>query len=143
MNQNPNIKPQISPQNRFMPPHTMPNAGFNMPPNNFPVNKPVQNTNVPKKQEEKKGHHINFLDTIQNLIQNASGPNEIEEEKKEEPQESIPQEQPILLPHHHDDTGQNTIWSGFITKSKQNRVGVDALLIQGEESILYYLFNSI
>lgn len=31
---------------------------------------------------------------------------------------------------------QETFWTGYITKSKQNRVGVDAVLVHGDESIL-------
>jgi len=31
---------------------------------------------------------------------------------------------------------KNTIWSGFITKNKQNRVGTDANLVQGDETIM-------
>jgi hypothetical protein len=133
---NPNMKqPQISPQNRFMPQPGMPGQ-FN-PQMNFPPNMVrTSNPNIPK-QEEKKGQQFEILDQIQNLIQShaAAQPEQIEEEKKNEPEEIQPEVQ-IPLHHHSDDLGQDTIWSGFITKSKQNRVGVDAILIKGEENIL-------
>jgi hypothetical protein len=47
--------------------------------------------------------------------------------------EELKEEMPVIA---QKEETHNTIWSGFITKSKQNRVGVDALLVSGDEAIL-------
>jgi hypothetical protein len=135
---NPNaMKSQISPQNRFGPQPGFPGQNFGPNQGNFPnMNRTMSNPNTAK-PEEKKGQGFEILDQLHNLIQYHTAQNEqAKEETKVEAEESPQQEAPPILHQPSEDLGQDTIWSGFITKSKQNRVGVDAILIKGEENIL-------
>jgi len=86
--------------------------------------------------EQKKGSSFGLLDTLQGLLaQKNQAPKEAE--KQEEP---IIKAAPAAVIEEEVPEGE-TIWSGFITKNKQNRVGVDANLITGDELILKDYFN--
>lgn len=85
--------------------------------------------------EQQKASSFGLLDTLQDLLAQKNQQQQQQAAKEPEKQEEIQKvATPVAMVDEENEP--QTIWSGFITKNKQNRVGVDANLINGDELIL-------
>jgi hypothetical protein len=90
--------------------------------------------------EQQKASSFGLLDTLQDLLAQKNQQQQQQAPKEPEKQEEV-QKATTPVAVFDDENELQTIWSGFITKNKQNRVGVDANLISGDELILKDYFN--
>jgi len=82
-----------------------------------------------KPEIKPQSSEMNILDNLNHLI-NENLNNTNNTRKEENPKVSSDSKKDKA------DIYSNAIWSGFITKSKKNRVGVDAILVKGDDNIL-------
>jgi hypothetical protein len=93
-----------------------------------------------KPDEQQKASSFGLLDTLQDLL--AQKNQQQQQQATKEPEKQV-EVQKVATPvaAFDEENEPQTIWSGFITKNKQNRVGVDANLVSGDELILKDYFN--